>query len=485
MLSMLTERARVTDVPVMILAAVLLLLVASGVSAADLHDPVRSFEGLLDLIKDQSGRWNDRLRGYATDIFWSLVVIQMVWKFGMMGIRNIDFSEIAAEFFRFSVVVGFFHSLLLYSSVWAGAIVDSFRQAGAHAAGVGTTLLMPSDMFGIGVKLAKTVGDVQMFNPGVAISVSIAAVIILLCLVFIAAFMQVTLIESYIVINTSVFFMGFGGSEWTREYALAMLRYAVAVGAKLMVLTLFVGLVMESIQAWQAAYNNQHDNASVWTMAGLAFVSAYLSKTIPDIIQGLITGVSVSGGSAIGGMAATMAAGVAAGAAYVAAKTAAASTGGGGVASLLNSFSGGPGGGGGGGSAFNSSSGGGAGGPGGGGTPGRTGGGGSAIPGSSGGAGQSPGAAPKAAPVNAGGGSRAAAAAHNMANLAVKGMGHSLAMTVPGAEDAAKISLGDPPSSVDGPADTPENVIRAADADEPLPKSIDQVNESLNRGGKA
>lgn len=465
-----------------ILVAMLLLALASGVSAADLHDPVRSFEGLLDLIKNQSGQWNDRLRGYATSIFWSLVVIQMVCKFGMMGIRNIDFSEIVAQFFWFSVVVGFFHGLLLYSSVWAGAIVDSFRQAGAHAAGVGTTLLMPSDMFGIGVKLAKTVGDVQTFNPAVAMSVTFAAIIILLCLVFIAAFMQVTLIESYIVINTSVLFMGFGGSEWTREYALAMLRYAVAVGAKLMVLTLFVGLVMESIQTWQAAYNNQHDNASMWTMAGLAFVCAYLSKAIPDFIQGLITGVSVSGGSAIGGMASTIAAGVAAGAAYAASKMAAAS-GGGGVASLLNGFSGGSGGGGGGGSsAFNSPSGGG-GGPGGG-APGRTGGGGSAIPGSQSGTGQAPGAAPKATAGNSGGGSRVGAAAHNMANLAVKGMGHGLAMTFPGAEAAANVSLGDPPSSLEVP-ETPENVIRAADAVEPEPKSIDQVNESLNRGGKA
>jgi type IV secretion system protein TrbL len=67
---------------------------------------------------------------------------------------------------------------------------------------------------------------------------------------------------------------------------------------------LLVGLIAQSAHDWQAAYNHT-DNASMWTMVGLGFTCAYLAKTIPDLIQGLISGVSFGGGGALGGMAAT------------------------------------------------------------------------------------------------------------------------------------------------------------------------------------
>ena len=496
-----TARERATDMRGKLLIGVLLVLISSQAAATNLHDATGSFEDLLDLIKQNSHSWNGRLRGFATDLFWSLVVIQMVWKFGMLALKQPNWSEFSAEFFRFSVVVGVFHALLLYSAEWSGAIIDSFRQAGAHAAGVGVQL-MPSDMFGLGVKLAKTVGDTQVgLDVATGIMTVIGGIIILLSFVFIAAFMQVTLIESYIVINASVFFMGFGGSEWTREYALAMWRYAVAVGAKLLVLTLFVGLILESAGRWQLAYNSQHDSASMWVMVGLAFVCAYLAKTIPDIIQGLITGVSVSGGSALGGMAAAMATGVAGGIALASAKMG--GLGGlmsgtsGGVADLLkSSFTGGGSGGGSGGgysSGMNSSppSGGGSGGGGSSSraTLSRTGGGGSSFSGSS--------PAPSSAPTSPKGQAATSASApksgavHSMADLAVRGMGTGLAIAMPGADSAAGLSVGPPPTppvfdSPEPPQETPENIIRPAGQEpeaQPAPKTMAGLKESLNNHG--
>lgn len=54
------------------------------------------------------------------------------------------------------------------------------------------------------------------------------------------------------------------------------------------------------------------------TMVGLALVCCYLTKTIPDLIGGMISGTSMGGGSAIGGMAVAGAAGAAAAAATIA-----------------------------------------------------------------------------------------------------------------------------------------------------------------------
>ncbi|MDT9146069.1 type IV secretion system protein, partial [Escherichia coli] len=84
---------------------------------------------------------------------------------------------------------------------WAKAIVDSFRIAGASAAGLGTTGLRPGDMFGTAVELAHTINQAETWNPLSAVAIAVSALVVLLCFAFISALMFVTLVESYIVIN--------------------------------------------------------------------------------------------------------------------------------------------------------------------------------------------------------------------------------------------------------------------------------------------
>ncbi|MDD2861537.1 MAG: P-type conjugative transfer protein TrbL [Acidiphilium sp.] len=304
-----------TFVVAVLCVGVVATLLATPAHAADLHNAKQSYQGLLSLIQSGAASWNARLLGYAKDLFWSLAAIQLVWTFLPLVLKGADIGEIVGELLRYVLVIGFFYEMLTNATTWATDVVDSFRQAGAAAAGVGQQL-QPGDMFGFAVQMANTIGQAHTWNPLVAVMISLASVIVLLCFAFIAAFMGVTLVESYIVINASVLFLGFGGSQWTREYAMAMARYAVAVGAKLFVLTLLVGLIVSSAKTWEAAYNN--DQASMWTMVGLSLVCAYLAKQIPDLVQSLITGTSMGGGSAIGGMAAAGAAGATAAIAAIA-----------------------------------------------------------------------------------------------------------------------------------------------------------------------
>lgn len=315
--------------------------------ATNLQDASGSMNGLLDLIQHSAGQWEGRLKGFAIRLFWLLAVIQLIWTFFPLVFKQADFGEIVGELLRFILVIGFFYALLLNASEWAELIVKSFRQAGAAAINQGSEM-RPGDIFGVAVELANTISDVDTWNPVTAFVVGLAGVIVLICFTFIAAFMGLTIIESYVVINASVLFMGFGASQWTRDFAIVILRYAVAVGAKLFVLTLLVGLIIDSAKLWQAAYN--HNNASMLTMVGLAFVCAYLSKTIPELIGGLISGTSSGGGAVAGSMAAVAAAGAvaaiaatggasaaAAGAEGVSGEGASASGGGGG--GLANSIS--------------------------------------------------------------------------------------------------------------------------------------------------
>lgn len=316
-----------------------------AMAATDLSHADTSVQGLLDLVLQQSHQWSGKLYDYAIRLFWLLVSIQFVWTFIPLVMKQADFGEIVGELLRFVLVVGFFLAVMKYSVEWSSAIVDSFREAAASASGLGRAL-EPGDMLAVALDFGRTmVKGISVFSPAKGLLIAVCAILVLACFAFIAAFMFVTLVESYVIINASVLFFGFGGSQWTRDFAIAPLRFTVAIGAKLFVLTLIVSLIVQSAKQWLAAYAN--DEASLMTMVGLALVCCYLTKTIPDLIGGMISGTSMGGGSAIGGMAAAGAAGAAAAIATIAtagaaapAAAGAASAGGisgGGLAGAINS----------------------------------------------------------------------------------------------------------------------------------------------------
>ncbi|ECD4881228.1 P-type conjugative transfer protein TrbL [Salmonella enterica subsp. enterica] len=327
----------------LVLASV--LVAGNAMAANDLSHADTSVQGLLDLVLQQSHQWSGKLYYYAIRLFWLLATIQFVWTLMPLVMKQADFGEIVGELLRFVMVIGFFLAVMTYSVEWSTAIVDSFRDAAASASGLGRAL-EPGDMLAVALDFGRTmVEGISVFSPAKGILIAVCAVLVLACFAFIAAFMFVTLVESYVIINASVLFFGFGGSQWTRDFAIAPMRFTAAIGAKLFVLTLIVGLIVQSAKQWLAAYTN--DEASLMTMVGLALVCCYLTKTIPDLIGGMISGTSTGGGSAIGGMAVAGAAGAAAAAATIATVGAAAPAaagaagaggiGGGGLAAAINS----------------------------------------------------------------------------------------------------------------------------------------------------
>ncbi len=291
-------------------------------AATDLSHADTSVQGLLDLVLQQSHQWAGKLYDYAIRLFWLLASIQFIWTFMPLVMKQADLGEIVGELLRFVLVVGFFLAIMKYSVEWSSAIVDSFRDAAASASDL-ERVLEPGDMLAVALDFGRTmVKGISVFSPAKGLLIVVCAILVLACFAFIAAFMFVTLVESYVIINASVLFFGFGGSHWTRDFALAPMRFTVAIGAKLFVLTLIVGLIVQTAKQWLAAYTN--DEASLMTMVGLALVCCYLTKTIPDLIGGMISGTSMGGGSAIGGMAAAGAAGAAAAIATIATAGAAA-----------------------------------------------------------------------------------------------------------------------------------------------------------------
>jgi type IV secretion system protein TrbL len=279
-----------------------LVVCLTSVDALAQNDPNNALDTITALYADHSAVWETILQTYALRLFWLLAGIEFTWAAVRLAVKGADFGDWLAEIVNQILFIGFFLTLLLNSADWAAAIVGSFREAAnqASTASGGTGNITPSNIFDVGLQLANRILEQSsIWAPGDSLGLIISALVILICFALIAAFMILALVESYIVISAGVLLMGFGGSRWTKDYAIKVVVYAVSVGAKLFVLQLLVGLGEAMIQGWLATFETS--TTDIFIMVGSAVVMLALTKSVPDMVQALINGTSVGSGSAITG----------------------------------------------------------------------------------------------------------------------------------------------------------------------------------------
>lgn len=251
-------------------------------------------------FRDQAQQWESSLQGFAVSLFWLLATIQFVWAAIRLGLQRGDLDDWLTMLVQQILFVGFFFTLLMHSSEWAGAIVNSFREAANVASGAagGIQGVSPSNFFDAGVEVVTSVlANFHFINDLIPL---VCALLIMISFALIGAFLIAALVESYIVISAGVLFMGFGGSGFTSEYAIRIINYAVSVGAKLFILQLLIGLGQSLFTQWLGQLEaSNYSIEMLIIMVGASIVFLTLTKTIPDLVQALINGASFSSGWAM------------------------------------------------------------------------------------------------------------------------------------------------------------------------------------------
>lgn len=287
--------------------------------------------GLLDDILDRfeavASLWAGTMVDYATWLFWGLVVISMVWTYGMMALRKADIGEFFGETIKFLVTTGFFLWILKNGPEISTAIIDSLRQIAAKATGLGNSL-SPSSIVDIGFDIAgKVVDQSSIWSPvNSSVGIFIAAVI-LVVLALVGVNMLLLLVAGWLLAYGAVFLLGFGGGRWTSDIAIAYYKTVLGIAVQLFAMILIVGVGKSFIDQYYAATSQ-----GAITMKGLlvmlvaSIVLLVLVAKIPPMFAGIVGGPSSAGigsfgaGAALG--AAAAAAGIAAGVASAAASMA-------------------------------------------------------------------------------------------------------------------------------------------------------------------
>ena len=276
------------------------------------------FDDVENKYKTAASAWSTTLTARASWLFWVLSLISMVWTHGMLLFRKADIAEFYGEFIRFIVFTGFFWWLLTNGPTMAIDIIDSLQILGGTASGVtGTT---PSSIVDVGFKIFNTVvQQSSIASPVMSTAGIIMAIKVIAILALIAANMLILLVSGWILAYAGVFYLGFGGSRWTSDIAIAYFKTVLNIGVQLMTMILLVGIGQQFINAY---YSQMDANINLNDMAAMlvsAIVLLVLVNKIPPLIGNIAQGGGAhSLGGGFGSGSAIAAAGVAGAAAAMA-----------------------------------------------------------------------------------------------------------------------------------------------------------------------
>lgn len=274
--------------------------------------------GILDNVLERysaaASGWAGVITDAASWLFWTLVLISMVWTFGMMALRKADIGEFFAEFVRFTIFTGFFWWLLTNGPYFADSIIRSLVLLGGNATGLGGGL-SPSGVVDTGFAIFdKVIDQSSVWSPVDSAAGILMALAILLILALIGVNMLLLLVSGWILAYGGVFFLGFGGSRWTSDMAINYYKTVLGVAAQLLTMVLLVGIGKTFLDDYYNAMNEGIRLKEMGVMLIVSVVLLALVNKLPALVAGIITGASI-GGAGIGNVTAGVITGAAIGAA--------------------------------------------------------------------------------------------------------------------------------------------------------------------------
>ncbi|MET0107415.1 MAG: P-type conjugative transfer protein TrbL [Candidatus Thiodiazotropha sp.] len=272
------------------------LLLTTDASAAINNDGI--MDQVLSRFESNASNWAGIIESAATRLFWTLVLISMVITFGFMALRKADIGEFFAEFTRFTIFTGFFWWLLVNGPDFARSIINSLRQLGGSAAGLGgySGHFSPSEIVDIGfIMLGKTLVESSILSPvdsAVGIALGFA---VLLMTAMIAVNVLLLYVTAWMMSYGGIFYLGFGGSRWTSEMAINYFKAVLGIAIQIMTMILIIGIGVSLINEYYTNMQTQLDLTEMAVVTVVIFTIMLLTNKVPQLLSGIITGHAPSG----------------------------------------------------------------------------------------------------------------------------------------------------------------------------------------------
>jgi type IV secretion system protein TrbL len=265
-------------------------------------------------IATASQGWESTVMQAARSLFWILAGIEVAIAAVWLALSSASLDTWFAELVRRILFVGLFVFILEQGPAFARAVVDSLFQIGA-----GGGSASPANVFNAGLQVASQMSEKAQFglfeDNALAIAAVFAMVIVVISFSLVAAIFVAVMAEMYVGLLAGMIMLGLGGSSFTKDFAVRYLVYAFSVGMKLMALVMIARIGSEVLINLANSPSGSDEFLSTLAIGGISVVVFVIAMYVPNIVQGVVQGVSVTGGmEAIrhGGQAASFAAGGAA-----------------------------------------------------------------------------------------------------------------------------------------------------------------------------
>ncbi len=291
--------------------------ILAGVLCVILASPAFAQQGqvlteLENQVSAAAKGWETTIMDAAKSLFWILAAIEVGIAAVWLAIQAASLDSWFAELVRRIMFIGFFAFVLNQGPTFARVVVDSLYQIGA-----GGGSASPAEVFDAGIRVASQMSQQAKFgvfeDNALAIAAVLAMGVVVICFSLVAAIFVAVMVEMYVGLLAGMIMLGLGGSSFTKDFSVRYLIYAFGVGMKLMALVMIAKIGSEVLLGLAQAPTAESDQfITTLAIAGISVVVFIIAMYVPNIIQGLVQGASVSGGmEAIrhGGQAASFAAG--------------------------------------------------------------------------------------------------------------------------------------------------------------------------------
>ena len=240
--------------------------------------------------------WEATITNAARSLFWILATIEIGIAAVWLALQAASLDGWFAELARRIMFVGLFAFMLDRGPAFARAIVDSLFQIGA-----GSGSASPAAVFDAGLRVASEMSKQAQFglfeDNALAIAAVFAMVIVVVAFSLVAAIFVAVMVEMYVGLLAGMIMLGLGGSSYTKDFAVRYLVYAFSVGMKLMALVMIARIGSDVLLGLAGAPTAESEQfVTSLAIAGISVVVFIVAMYVPNIIQGVVQGVSVGGG---------------------------------------------------------------------------------------------------------------------------------------------------------------------------------------------
>ena len=239
--------------------------------------------------------WETTVMNAARSLFWILAGIEIGIAAIWLALQAASLDSWFAELSRRILFIGLFAFILDQGPTFAKTIVDSLYQIGANGGSAS-----PANVFNAGLTVASKVSEKISFglfeDNALAISAAFAMIVVVIAFSLVAAIFISVMVEMYVGLLAGMIMLGLGGSSYTKDFAVRYLVYAFSVGMKLMALVMISRIGSDVLIGVANEPSIGNEFQTPLAIGGVAVVVFVISMYVPNIMQGVVQGASISAG---------------------------------------------------------------------------------------------------------------------------------------------------------------------------------------------